>query len=495
MKIINNTMSSSLNEIVLFPFDDYALPLQRGVQLNLKSYQGGSDRTQIILAPGDKGTHDSEHIAYYGTVKKVGDEYWMWYLGQGPVQMEDESTPWFQRVCLAKSKDGYNWKRPMLGLVEYSGSRANNLVDMGPDIGHVSACVVFYEPDEPAPDRRFKMAFADRRYHNQLAVAFSADGLSWTESSTNPVGPWFEMAGGTRVDDAYFLVGQGGMHIKDAARQFAVHTSYDFENWCPASTLGMQRSNSTPATDRFSKNGSAQIHLGAGLWNRGNVIIGFYGMWNGHSSNDRRMVNIDLGIVVSHDAQHYREPIANFPMVSAAEDSWKPLPDGPDLKKFPAIMQGQGFENIGDETLFWYAPWPEQKSDGVRVAVWPRDRLGYFQAYSHGPLHPDDTEPPHVISAPIDLEGQTARLCLNLDKPHEHCGISAEILDERFTPIQGHTRTDCLPMTKAGLSEPVSWKSTDIISHKGGRIRIRINFTGVRFEDLHLYAVYLQAIT
>lgn len=108
MNIIDNTISSSLNGIVLFPFDDYALPLQRGVQLSLKSYQGGRDRTRIVLAPGDEGTHDSEHIAYCGTVKKVGDEYWMWYLGQCPVQMEDESTPWFQRICPAKSKDGYN---------------------------------------------------------------------------------------------------------------------------------------------------------------------------------------------------------------------------------------------------------------------------------------------------------------------------------------------------------------------------------------------------
>ena len=37
-------------------------------------------------------------------------------------------------------------------------------------------------------------------------------------------------------------------------------------------------------------------------------------------------------------------------------------------------MQGQGFENVGDETLFWYAQWSEQKSDGMRLAVWPRAR-------------------------------------------------------------------------------------------------------------------------
>ena len=51
---------------------------------------------------------------------------------------------------------------------------------------------------------------------------------------------------------------------------------------------------------------------------------------------------------------------------------------------FPALIQGQGFENVGDETLFWYAPWPEEASDGVRVTSWPRDRLGYFSPYEGG---------------------------------------------------------------------------------------------------------------
>ena len=494
MKIVNNTAMTSLDKIVLFPFDDYAIPFQRGVQLNLRGYQGGGGRTRIVLEPGAAGSHDSEHVTYYGTVKRVADELWMWYLGQGPVECGDHKDPWFQRVCLAKSKNGYNWERPNLGLVEYNGNKKNNLVDMGAGIGHVAACVVFHEPDDPNPDRRFKMAFADRRYRNQLAVAFSADGLTWKESPKNPVGPWLEMAGGTKIDDAYFLSGQGGRHIKDAARQFATHTSYDFENWSVTSCLGLQRTNGAPRPREFTKNGSEQIHLGAGLWNRGNVIIGFYGMWNGHPSNDRRMVTMDLGLVVSHDALHYREPIPNFPIVSAAEDSWKLLPDGDQLLNFPTLMQGQGFENIGDETLFWYAPWPEQKSDGVRVAVWPRDRLGYFQAYSHGPLAGDGEEGPHIVSAPIDLEGQSARLSLNIDRPNEHCGVSVEILDERFISIEGYTHADCQSPTESGFNQVVRWGDKETIANVNGRIRIRINFTGIRFEDVHLYAAYLEAV-
>ena len=490
MKIVSSATEASLDSLVLFAFDDYAIPFQRGVELTLATGQG---RGRVVLAPGINGSPDSEHVAYYGTVLKVGQEYWIWYLGQGDVESSAEN-PWHQRICLATSQDGYTWSKPSLGLIEYGGDKTNNLIDMGSDIGHVSACVVFHDQDELDPDRRFKMAFADRRYRNQLAVAFSADGLSWQESSKNPVGPWLEMAGGTKVDETYFLSGQGGMHHKDQARQFATHVSYDFENWSLATSLGLQRQSTNPMPRTFSKNESDQIHLGAGLWNRGNVIVGFYGMWNGHPSNDRRMVTMDLGLAVSHDALHYREPIPNFPIVTAAEDSWKRLPEGPWLSKFPALMQGQGFENIGEETLFWYSPWPEQKSDGIRVAAWPRDRLGYLQAYSREPLSEGATTHSHIVTAPIDLEGQEVQVSLNFERLNEHCDVSVSILDERFVPIEGYARKNCLPITSDGLRRLVQWQDCKTVSNVTERVRIRIDFDGIRFEDTRLYAIYLDAV-
>ena len=312
MRIQSSASTASLEEIILFPFDDHAIPLQRGVQLRLNSHRATCGRTRIVLETGPPGAPDSEHVAYYGTVIRMGDELWMWYLGQGEDESGGEGETWFQRVCLATSCDGYNWEKPNLGLVDYRGSRNNNLVDMG-DVGHIAACVVFHEPHEQLPERRFKMVFEDRRYRGRFAVAFSPDGLRWIESPDNPVGPWLEMAGGSKIDDMYVIAGQGGKHIPDGSRQFATHISYDFERWSAASCLGLQRVNVAPRPAVFGKDAGEQIHLGAGLWNRGNVIIGFYGMWNGHPSNDRRMTTMDLGLAVSHDGLHYREPIPQFP--------------------------------------------------------------------------------------------------------------------------------------------------------------------------------------
>ena len=484
MRINNGGPGTSHDSIVLFPFDDQSIPFQHGVQLHLQGNQ--SNRGNKLAVPlGEPGSHDSEWIAYYGTVLAVDDELWMWYLGQGA----DEE--WHQRVCLARSKDGRNWEKPDLGLVEYHGSKHNNLVDMGDDI-HVQACVVFHEPDDPDPSKRFKMAFQTRKHGSRLSVAYSADGLTWRESPNNPVSGWIEMAGGTRLDGCYYLSGQGGNHAM-GVRQFATAASYDFEHWAEATCRGLRRNKLSAEPTIERKNTGEQIHLGAALWNRGNVIVGFFGKWNGHPSNDRRMVTMDLGLAVSNDALHYREPVPDFPIVSAAEDSWRVKRRESLNLNFPALIQGQGFENIGDETMFWYAPWPEEASDGVRVASWSRDRLGYFSPFDVGAWSYSKGSSSHLVSAPIDLEGRPTRLSINVDGINEHSSVSLEIQDHAFHPIPGYRRDDCQRPGSGGLAQPIAWIDHDVIEDVAGPIRVRLDFDGVRPEDARLYAIYLDS--
>ena len=73
--------------------------------------------------------------------------------------------------------------------------------------------------------------------------------------------------------------------------------SYDFEKWTLASSLGFQRSGSWDR--RLQEKTTGSRHILEQVYGIGNVIVGFYGMWNGHPSNDRRMVHMDLGLIVS----------------------------------------------------------------------------------------------------------------------------------------------------------------------------------------------------
>ena len=487
MIIQNGSPQISLDELTLFPFDDHSIPFQHGVELCLASREDrrnrtATSRTTIVVGLGEEEAPDSNNVVYYGSVHKVGDELWMWYLGQG----SDEE--WFQRVCLARSKDGYNWEKPHLGLVEYRGSRDNNLVDLSQGQIPIVACVVFHDPDDPDPSRRFKMAFESKKKYTALvAVAYSADGLVWRESPNNPVGSSFEMSGGTIFNGCYYLTGHDGS-FPGPRRQFVTYVSYDFEHWSEAPCLGL------PRGDRrfqdWGRNSGEQVHMGAGLWNRGNVIIGFYGQWHGHPSNDRELLTMDLGLAVSNDGLHYREPIPDYPIVSAAEDGVYDPPRGNAWVKFPALMQGQGFENVGDETLFWYAPWPEVRSDGVRVASWHRDRLGYFQAFLKGESRPDRGY--HCVSAPVDLEGRAARVLVNVDGISEYSHVSVEVLDEQFNPLVGYTKDVFIGPRASGLRQPVQWRDRDLIEPVDGRVRIRASIEGIRPEDVRLYAIYLE---
>ncbi|HEY4201601.1 MAG TPA: hypothetical protein VGM83_13690 [Devosiaceae bacterium] len=480
MFVTNDGDRRGLDEVVLFAFDKVALPFQRGLKLELSSFPGSIDaRPKSVLLKGEPGDPDAGSTAYYGSVIRVGEELWMWYLGDAGIPGE-----WYQRLLLARSRDGINWEKPKLGLVEFNGSKANNICAL-PHDGHIQAAVVMYEPDEPNPARRFKLSYESPKHGKGMCVAFSPDGTSWTLSEKNPVIPYFfEQAGATKIGKAYYINGQG--HVghwapRGNSRRLVTFISYDFENWLLASANGFQRDALPPRPSIYGGSAGPQVHLGASLWNRGNVIVGVYGMWNGNlESDDRMLVTMNLGLVVTHDALHYVEPIPDFPLISAAEQKTiRPQ------KHFAALMQGQGFENIGEETLFWYAPWPERESDGIRVARWKRDRLGALRPYS-GPQMDAFT-----VSQPIDLEGRPARLSLNVDGVGEHSQIVASVMTEDLQPIPGFGAEDFVPITASGFDQAARWRGGATIP--GGRVRVRIDFKGVRPEDLKLYAAYLRS--
>ena len=96
------------------------------------------------------------------------------------------------------------------------------------------------------------------------------------------------------------------------------------------------------------------------------------------------MVHMDLGLIVSQDGLHYREPIADFPIVSAAEDSWRPLPDSPDLAKFPALMQGQDLKIV---VMRHFSGMPPGRSRKVTAS---ESRLGHETDSVFSKLTPTD---------------------------------------------------------------------------------------------------------
>ena len=97
--------------------------------------------------------------------------------------------------CYAISRDGLNWERPDLGMVEFEGSSRNNIFSaksVRSDGGLYSAGRApnaFKDVREKDPDRRYKaLGYAlSAKGQTGICLYFSRDGLSWNEYKGNPV--------------------------------------------------------------------------------------------------------------------------------------------------------------------------------------------------------------------------------------------------------------------------------------------------------------------
>jgi len=467
--------AAPLPEAVLFAFDDQAFPFRDLVQTHLIP----GDHPQFVLDHGPEGSHD-EVLLYYGTVIRIGDTFHMWYNGHYERK--------YYVVCYATSKDGVQWVKPSLGLVEFRGSKDNNITEFT-DQSLWSTAAVLYEPEDPDPDRRFKMIYEvdDRRFKappaafgKRFSAAFSSDGLRWKHSPRNPVGPSLEMAGITKFRGLYYVNGQssGRQHVR-AARKLITFASADFENWSPCGALGLDRSSDLfgPSIGTEGSFVGEQIHLGAALWNRGNVILGIYGQWHGDLSGDRRLLTMDLGLAVSHNAIHFHEPIPGYRFIPAMEQPGSPI------GVHPTLQQGQGIENVGERTLYWYSLWRGGPGSGVRMVSWGRDRLGMLKPYQN--------RRPRAISCPIRVVGGQAKVYVNASGLGDQSQLRIELMDEGFRPLPGYNGVDAPVLGKDGFRIPVSWRGGDVLTASQGLVRVDVQFEGVRPEEARLYAVYV----
>jgi hypothetical protein len=116
----------------------------------------------------------------YFTLFQDGDLYRMIYRGWH----HDEKTmkalhP--EVTCYAESKDGIHWEKPELGLFEWGGSKANNIIMTGP----ASHNFVPFKDDNPAakPEAKYKAVGSS----SKGLVAFqSADCIHWKQIREEP---------------------------------------------------------------------------------------------------------------------------------------------------------------------------------------------------------------------------------------------------------------------------------------------------------------------
>ena len=184
----------------------------------------------------------------YWTFFKDGDLYRAYY---GCIQVDPDkekfTVPHAPYLCYAESKDGIHWTKPELGIVEFAGSKKNNILlgygalgkiqvkNLVPD--HVN---VFKDtrPNCPA-DERYKAVVRAQRPDSVVGFK-SADGIHFSAISNKPL---LTKAPFDTLNLAFWdsLRGEYRMYLRDfipnlgsgpyGLRSIKTATSPDFLNW------------------------------------------------------------------------------------------------------------------------------------------------------------------------------------------------------------------------------------------------------------------------
>lgn len=154
--------------------DGRFLAESQGVELVVHPPRKTGERTIDTDKPWEVGG-----IGPYSSVLKDGDTCHMWYHAMTSIQWHIDKEA--GAICYARSKDGIHWEKPDLGITEFNGSRANNIVfgqgaagvTLGQDGG-----MVFIDPNAPS-DERYRMLIRHEATGEGLHVFSSPDGLHW----------------------------------------------------------------------------------------------------------------------------------------------------------------------------------------------------------------------------------------------------------------------------------------------------------------------------
>lgn len=497
--------------LVLFAFDDHSLPLKDNLKITLNQPQRYSGNP-VFVHGSNHDDPDGYGVALYGTVIHDKGKFRMWYLAwpnTNPKYNTPEEKPDnYRPIGYAESVDGIHWTKPNLGLVEFRGSKENNLILIEPASHPYSRPVdfnaVLFDPQDPDPARRYKIAYIVSDIKRRIATtvnAVSPDGLRWKLLNTEPyTRSHFENTGLIRFQGDYYASGQNlfpfGGNLPDgspAGRVMTVLRSPDFIKWPANRSIAFFRDGYQAAPEGLGE----EVHMGAGLWNRGNIILGLYGIWHGTNIKAKpglRLagLTIDLGFVISNDALHYREPVPRFVMVPRGS---------PGQWDSQCLLQGNAFYNSETETYIWYSHWDldnqlEQTKaaagnprQAIGLLKLPRDRFGYLSKLMTGASPAPGRGPRYdkgsVISMPVILK-RSAKLYVNADNLTDAAPITIEILNKTDEVIRGYESS----VSKDTLRAPVSWRAAKNLP-LNQPFRIRVSWPdGV--PNPRLYAMYVD---
>ncbi len=426
------------------------------------------------------------------SVFQDGPLYRMYYRGLHyrhsgePAQALDDH-PWY--LCYAESDDGITWRRPELGIFDFRGSTANNIVltpEFLAEIGGDPAHTATWLDTNPAcpPDERIKITIIGSKPKGMYVLA-SGDGvhfrlLSTTPSQTEGAFDSQNLMFWDPVRTEYCEYHRG---FKDGVRAIMTASSPDILSFPPPQWLEYED--------------SPDEHLYT------NQIQPYY-----------RAPHIFMGFPMRYTDRNWSQPVLELPMLderlaratagrrygTAVTDAlFMTSRDGLRFKRWPEAFIRPGPREreswvYGDNFIFWQMVQTRSHLEDAPDEISLYATEGYWEgtdtAFRRYTIRIDGfvslSAPAaggEVVTKPLVFDG--GNLALNFATSGAG-SVQVEIQEADGAPIEGYTLADCPEIYGDDLRFVVRWNDVggDVRELAGRPVRLRFV---LRDADLYSY--------
>lgn len=412
--------------------DDFLLDSRQGLRFEL--HRPVRAEKVLELEHAWEGV-DLGHVS----ILRDGDVYRMYYRGyHNPGYSTSEGI----YTCYAESPDGIHWCKPHLGLVEWQGSRENNIVTRGQRGAYLSP----FRDDRPGvpAEHRYKSLAGNPPY----AMA-SPDGIHWSALRDRPVLPrprfgialWDSQRKEFLAYVRAWRPGKRGVRW----RNIALATSSDFLNW------------SEPRLLDFGAAPDTHLYWNTALpyFRAPHLYLGFPMRLREYSDEKtgERLDWTDAVFMVSRDGYHFRQYVEAFVRPGLDPHNWKPHVN----------MMAYGIVPTGRQEMSCYLTNAAGGKKHLRRLTLRTDGFVSLRAlYAGG----------EFTTKPLVFTGE--QLVVNFSTSAVG-SVRVELQTANGKPIAGFALGNCRELVGDSVARRVEWKGGAALGDVSGTpIRLRI---------------------
>ena len=454
--------------------DDYVVEEIKGLTRSLHAVRKHPDNP--VLRPEPEGTS----IEYTTVIWDAAESLFKaWYVvgdNQDARSSPGAKSRYTVQSCYATSPNGIHWDKPDLGLIAYKGSLANNIFDSGRWLESVVYVPPHHEPDD---GRRYKMLAWDTGGYQ---VAFSADGIHWTDYPDNPVWRISGDVAPTIYDEL------GGQYISFAKVNYEYEghrrrlvgrgTSQDFVHWSDPQLI--LRPDDEDEGWTLGRPGHHTQFYGMCGFPYAGMYLGLLWVFRvtGKVPEGTNYGAIHAQLVHSRDSIHWERAFSRMPLIPIGpQESF----DGAYLHAASrTVVVGDEIYiyydgHDGDHGSYWYCePWGSDEPRRGGALGLGRLRLDGFVSVDAGPDEGRLTTRPLVVGGDgLVVNAQAGQGVLRV-----------EVLDLDGSPFADLGKAECVPFSGDSVRHTVQWQGdASLATLRGKPVRLRFYL-----KDTQLYS-------